>query len=133
MNCGGIRTLSVREDILDMEAAARQFEQEKSLHEVEQCFRNSEDFLLLSSIFSGVESDSYIPYCEISHEISQVLNTPLCDGNGSTGTQTSDCYYSGFGSSSLTSTENPHININVRFVLARVVCFTQTHARKYKL
>lgn len=116
----------MREDILDMEAAAKQFEQEESmLHEVKEHCKKSEDFLLLSSIFSGVESDSYIPYCEISHEISQVQdnsghqssNPPLCDGNGSTRTQTSYYDDSGFGSSLLMSTENPHINTNVRFIL----------------
>ncbi|XP_041997121.1 lysine-specific demethylase JMJ706-like isoform X2 [Salvia splendens] len=113
LNCGGILTLSVREDILDMEAAARKFEQESMSLEVEQCCRKSEDFVLLSSIFSGAESDSYIPYCEISQKTSQVTNHPFCDGNGSTGTQTSYCYYdSGFGSSSLMSTENPHCNTN---------------------
>ncbi|KAG6411535.1 hypothetical protein SASPL_129618 [Salvia splendens] len=49
LNCGGILTLSVREDILDMEGTARQFEQEESMSlEVEQCCRKSEDFVLLS-------------------------------------------------------------------------------------
>ncbi|XP_057799265.1 lysine-specific demethylase JMJ13-like [Salvia miltiorrhiza] len=114
LTCGGILTLSVREDILGMEAAARQFEQEESmLLEVEQRCRKSEDFLLLSSIFSGVESDSYVPYCEISHATSQVPSLPFSDGNGSTGIQTSYCYFdSGFGSSSLMSTENPHYITN---------------------
>lgn len=121
LSCGGILALSVREDILDMEAAAKQFEQEESmLHEVKEHCNKSEDFLLLSSIFSGVESDSYIPYCEISHEISQVQdnsghqssNPPLYDGNGSTRTQTSYYDDSGFCSSLLMSTENPHINTN---------------------
>lgn len=119
LDCGGILALSVREDILEMEAAARQFEQEESMSQkVEKCCRTSEDFLLLSSIYLGVESDSYIPYCEISRETSQVPNHPFCDGYGSAGTQTSYCYYdSGFGSSSLMSTESPHYNTNVRFIL----------------
>ncbi|XP_042055334.1 lysine-specific demethylase JMJ706-like [Salvia splendens] len=114
LDCGGILAVSVREDILEMEAAARQFEQEESMSQkVEKCCRTSEDFLLLSSIYSGVESDSYVPYCEISRETSHVPNHPFYDGNGSAGTQTSYCYHdSGFGSSSLMSTENPHYNTN---------------------
>lgn len=125
--------MSVREDILDMEAAARQFEQEENiLHEVEQHCRKSDDFLLLSSIFSGAKNDGYIPYCKtsfgLSNEISlvqdqlkhQPTSPPLCNGTGTTGTtgtETSYDFDSGFGSSSLMSTENPHINVNVRFIL----------------
>lgn len=65
--CGGIPTLAVRENILEMEAAARQFEEEDNiLQEFEQKHKNSEDFVLLSRIYSGAENDSYIPYGKIS-------------------------------------------------------------------
>lgn len=52
-----------------MEAAARQLEEEKAiLKEFEQKSGDDEDFGLLSRIFSGTESDSYIPYGVISLE-----------------------------------------------------------------
>ncbi|EPS73691.1 hypothetical protein M569_01064, partial [Genlisea aurea] len=64
--CGGNLNLCVRENILEIESASRKFEQENvAAYEVEQNCRNGDDFLLLSSIFSIDESDSYLPYCEI--------------------------------------------------------------------
>ncbi|KAH6830968.1 Transcription factor jumonji family protein / zinc finger family protein [Perilla frutescens var. hirtella] len=65
--CGGTPTLTVRENILEMEAAARQFEEEDDiLQEFEQKYRNSDDFVLLFRMFSGAENESYIPYGKIS-------------------------------------------------------------------
>ncbi|KAL3817910.1 hypothetical protein ACJIZ3_003815 [Penstemon smallii] len=106
--CEGTLTLSVRENILDMEAAASQFEQEKTiLDEVEQQCINGDDFLLLSTIFSGAENDGYIPYCKISfgsnNEIS-LRDNHLKRSPCSSSQQTFDA--SVFGSSSLKSTAN---------------------------
>lgn len=52
---------------MEIEAAARHFEEEKAiLKEFEQKYGDSEDFGLLYRIFSGAENDSYIPYGVIS-------------------------------------------------------------------
>ncbi|KAL3649622.1 hypothetical protein CASFOL_006025 [Castilleja foliolosa] len=108
MACGGILSLSVREDILDMEAVAMQFEQEENiLHEVEEQFKNGDDFLLLSRAFTSAMNDGYIPYCKTSIRTNEEI---LC--NGTETTRTATCYDSGFGSSSLMSTKSPHINVN---------------------
>ncbi|KAL6550515.1 Lysine-specific demethylase jmj13 [Orobanche minor] len=117
--CGGIVSLSVREDILDLEAAARQFEQEKNiLLEVEQQCRNGEDFRLISRIFPGAKNDGYIPYCKTSLTLNEEISltqdglnhTPsssaLCNVTETTRTGTS--YDSGFGLSLTIS----HINVN---------------------
>ncbi|XP_047976063.1 lysine-specific demethylase JMJ706 [Salvia hispanica] len=65
--CGGNPTLAVRENIVEMEVAARQFEEEKDiLQEFEEKYGNSNDFGLLFRMFSGSENDSYIPYGKIS-------------------------------------------------------------------
>ncbi|KAL0331606.1 UNVERIFIED_CONTAM: Lysine-specific demethylase [Sesamum angustifolium] len=123
LTCGETVTLSVREDILDLEAAARQFEQEENiLHEVEQHCRNSDDFLLLSSIFPGAEDDGYIPYCKIPFGLNKEMlltqdqlkhratSPSVCNGSGATKTETSDD--SVLGSLPLMSTESPHTNVN---------------------
>ncbi|KAG8382522.1 hypothetical protein BUALT_Bualt05G0086200 [Buddleja alternifolia] len=121
--CGSMLTLSVRDNILNLEAAAKQFEQEEYiLHEVEQHLRNGDDFLLLSSIFSGAENDGYNPYCkipfELDDEISVIVNqlehpagsspsqSILCIGTGSSRAENSDP--SIFGSSHLKSTKSHH-------------------------
>ncbi|KAI3453367.1 hypothetical protein Pfo_010030 [Paulownia fortunei] len=122
--CGGTITLSVREDILDLEAAARHFEQEENIsHEFEQNCRNVDDFLLLSSIFPGAENDGYIPYGKISFGLNKEISLTeeqskhpawsspcrsiLCNGTGTTRTETSDA--SVFVSSSLKSTKSLNI------------------------
>ncbi|KAL3647654.1 hypothetical protein CASFOL_008622 [Castilleja foliolosa] len=108
MACGGILSLSVREDILDMEAVAMQFEQEENiLHEVEEQFKNGDDFLLLSRAFTSAMNDGYIPYCKTSIRTNEEI---LC--NVTETTRNATCYDSGFGSSSLMSTKSPHINVN---------------------
>lgn len=67
--CGSSRILCLREDILDMEAAARQFELDKVvLHEVQQQSRKTDDFSLLVNMFPRAEDDGYVPYCEINFE-----------------------------------------------------------------
>lgn len=77
MPCGGSSTISVREDILKLETAARQFEQYKDVfNEVEQHFRNDDDFVSLSKIFSGTLCNGYIPYGKISSKLeSEICST----------------------------------------------------------
>lgn len=65
--CGGIQTLFLREDIFDMEAAAKKFEQEDSILD-EQLSRHSDDLILLYNIFPWAQSNGYIPYCDIDLE-----------------------------------------------------------------
>ncbi|KAL8520481.1 hypothetical protein ACS0TY_011122 [Phlomoides rotata] len=73
--CGGTATLSVRDDISELEAAARHFEQEDNvLQEFEQHYKNSDDFLLLSSIFLGSTNDGYIPYGKISFGLNKEIS-----------------------------------------------------------
>ncbi|CAN4128108.1 unnamed protein product [Withania somnifera] len=70
--CGSSRTLCLREDIMDMETAARQFEQDKVvLHEVQEQSRKNEDFSLLLNMFPRAEDDGYVPYCEINFDWSE--------------------------------------------------------------
>ncbi|KAJ8555179.1 hypothetical protein K7X08_012675 [Anisodus acutangulus] len=67
--CGSNRTLCLREDILNMETAAKQFEQDKVVfHEVQQQSRKIDDFSLLLNMFPRAEEDGYVPYCEINFE-----------------------------------------------------------------
>ncbi|CAA2938120.1 Hypothetical predicted protein [Olea europaea subsp. europaea] len=73
--CGGNPTLCVREDILDLEAAAKQFEQEEDIrYEVEQLDRNGEDSVQLAKMFSRAENDGYVPYCEINLEFNEEIS-----------------------------------------------------------
>ncbi|KAM3291926.1 hypothetical protein P3S67_020215 [Capsicum chacoense] len=65
----GSRILCLREDILDMEDAARHFELDKVvLHEVQQQSRKNDDFSLLLNMFPRAEDDGYVPYCEINFD-----------------------------------------------------------------
>ncbi|KAJ8538734.1 hypothetical protein K7X08_030030 [Anisodus acutangulus] len=61
--CGSNRTLCLREDILDIETAARKFE----LDDVEQ-YKETGDFAAHLSMFPQAEEEGYIPYCEINFE-----------------------------------------------------------------
>lgn len=104
----------MRDDILDMEVAARQFEKEENVvHEVEKHCRKSDDSVLPSS---GAKNDGYYG---LSTEISQLkhrpTSPPLCKGTATAENKTSYDNDSGFGSTSLVPTKYPHININVRF------------------
>lgn len=89
--CGGDCTLVVREDLAELEAVAKGFEQDDTvLEELQQPCRN-EDMQLLSTVFP-IEQDGYFPYCEIKFELD------------------SDAYYTGdlreFASVDHPSTEN---------------------------
>ncbi|GJX53619.1 lysine-specific demethylase JMJ706-like protein isoform X1 [Tanacetum coccineum] len=64
--CGNNFTISVREDILEIEAVARMFEQEKDIAtEVEQQSGIATDMILLSKMYPVTENEAYNPYCKI--------------------------------------------------------------------
>ncbi|KAL2901241.1 hypothetical protein RDABS01_026323 [Bienertia sinuspersici] len=71
--CGGGCTLVVRENLREMESAAKMFEQEEGLLEELQQSTVNEDFLL--SIVFPVEKDGYFPYCDIDFEVYQDYNS----------------------------------------------------------
>lgn len=76
--CGSNRTLCLREDILDMEDAAKKFEHEEVvLYEVQKLHRKSEDFLLISNLFPKVEDSDYVPYCDLSFELPGEVDSEL--------------------------------------------------------
>ncbi|CAN4077271.1 unnamed protein product [Withania somnifera] len=63
--CGSSRTLCLREDILDLETAARKFELDNNvLHDVKQ-YKGSGEFALLNMVLQA-EEEGYVPYCEIN-------------------------------------------------------------------
>ncbi|KAM0070046.1 putative transcription factor & chromatin remodeling JUMONJI family [Helianthus debilis subsp. tardiflorus] len=64
--CGDKFTISVRNNILDMEAVARTFEHEKDIiNEVQQQSGISSDMILLSKLYPLTEHEAYDPYCKI--------------------------------------------------------------------
>ncbi|CAL0331595.1 unnamed protein product [Lupinus luteus] len=64
LTCGSKYTLYIREDIMDMEAAAKMFEQEDgALNEI-QSDQNLCSYPL-SSMFQRAEANGYTPYCEL--------------------------------------------------------------------
>ncbi|KAG9154648.1 hypothetical protein Leryth_021147 [Lithospermum erythrorhizon] len=63
--CGGRRTLCVRENIQNMEAAAKKFELEVDLsHEIQQAQIDGDDFFLTLS-----ENDAYVPFSDVNLEM----------------------------------------------------------------
>ncbi|KAJ4728591.1 Lysine-specific demethylase [Melia azedarach] len=71
-SCGSNYTLFLREDIAEMEAAAKKFEQEEEiLKEVLQNSESGDDLYSypLSNMFHSVLEDGYSPYCEINMEL----------------------------------------------------------------
>ena len=59
-------TLSLREDISEMEAAAKKFEQEEKIFQEIQHAKSEDDISPLSDMFSiSEEEDGYYPYCEM--------------------------------------------------------------------
>lgn len=66
--CGSSRTLCLREDILDIDTAARKFELDDNvLHDVGH-YKEGGDFALLLNMFPQAEEEGYVPYCEINYE-----------------------------------------------------------------
>ncbi|XP_076950769.1 lysine-specific demethylase JMJ13-like [Bidens hawaiensis] len=64
--CGDKFTISVRDNILDMEAVARMFEQEKDIvNEAQQLSETATDMILLSKLYPLTEHEVYDPYCKI--------------------------------------------------------------------
>ncbi|KAL6974906.1 hypothetical protein U1Q18_044432 [Sarracenia purpurea var. burkii] len=70
--CEGNHTLCLREDICEMEAAAKKFEQEGDIlcQAQKQC-RSGDDLFLLLNMFPTAEKDGYTPYCEINFDLKQ--------------------------------------------------------------
>ncbi|KAI8530512.1 hypothetical protein RHMOL_Rhmol11G0064900 [Rhododendron molle] len=70
--CGHKRTLCLREDIYDMEDAAKKFEQEDDiLCKAQQQYANGDDFFLLLNNLPTSEQDGYTPYCNINLYLNQ--------------------------------------------------------------
>lgn len=68
--CSASRTLFVREDLSDLEAVAKKFEQEESvILEVQRQSRKGDDMDLLFQMFPRAEDDGYTTYCKIKSEL----------------------------------------------------------------
>nr|XP_043608846.1 lysine-specific demethylase JMJ706 [Erigeron canadensis] len=67
--CGTNFTLSVRDELLDMEAVSRMFEEDKDIaNEVQHQIKSGNERILLSKLYPLAEDDGYDPYCKISLE-----------------------------------------------------------------
>lgn len=73
---GGGCTLVIRNDLPELENAAKKFELDKELVEELQQPMGNEDLLSLSTIFP-VEEDDYFPFCDINLEVGNLSETPL--------------------------------------------------------
>ncbi|KAL8107642.1 lysine-specific demethylase JMJ13-like isoform X1 [Apium graveolens] len=68
--CSGNRILFLREDISDMEAAAKQFEQEEIvISEFKRHFGKGDDMYQLFKMFPRAEDNGYTPYCKIKLDL----------------------------------------------------------------
>lgn len=70
-SCGSNYTLFLRDDIAEMEAAAKRFEQEEGILKEVQQKAESDDLYSypLSKMSYSVREDGYSPYCEINMEL----------------------------------------------------------------
>ncbi|KAI7980365.1 Lysine-specific demethylase JMJ706 [Camellia lanceoleosa] len=126
--CGGDHTLCLREDIFDMEAVAKKFEQEEDiLTESQQQCRSGDDLFLLLNKFPTAEDDGYTPYCKINFDlIPEIVKTQdqiqqpelgsyswtmLSVGTENLGTEASDVSLS-FAAPTLHSFPEPAANIS---------------------
>eukprot|EP00256_Glycine_max_P055155 XP_014622207.1 jmjC domain-containing protein isoform X3 [Glycine max] len=79
-NCGSKHTLYLREDIMDMEAAAKMFEQEDGiLDEIRKQTKSDQNMYAypLSNMFQGAEANGYTPYCELKLDsVAEFYATP---------------------------------------------------------
>ncbi|KAF5801617.1 putative transcription factor & chromatin remodeling JUMONJI family [Helianthus annuus] len=67
--CGTNFTLSVRDELFDMESASKMFEDDNDItNEVKRQFRNESDTILLSKLYPLAENDGYSLYCKIELE-----------------------------------------------------------------
>ncbi|KAK9275026.1 hypothetical protein L1049_022284 [Liquidambar formosana] len=74
--CGSNRTLYLREDILEMEAAAKKFEKEDGIVvEIQKPAKSGDDLFILSNIFPSTKDDGYAPFCEINLELNPEIAT----------------------------------------------------------
>ncbi|KAL5551048.1 hypothetical protein UlMin_001224, partial [Ulmus minor] len=76
-SCGRSRTLCLREDISEMEAAARKFETEKGiLEEINQQAKRGDSMYSypLSNVSDRVEDDGYFAFCKIKFEVKPELS-----------------------------------------------------------
>ncbi|XP_019162632.1 PREDICTED: lysine-specific demethylase JMJ706-like [Ipomoea nil] len=72
--CFTSRILCLREDILDKEEVAKKFEQEDAvLHAFQQLQKKDDDFSVLSNLFPQLDDTAYIPYCDLSFELSEEI------------------------------------------------------------
>lgn len=68
--CSGNRILFLREDISDMEAAAKEFEQEEIvISEFKRHFGKGDDMYQLFKMFPRAEENGYTPYCKITLDL----------------------------------------------------------------
>ncbi|KAI3727951.1 hypothetical protein L6452_16575 [Arctium lappa] len=67
--CGSNFTLSVRDELLDMEAVSRMFEEDSDIvNEVQQQIINGTDMILLSNLYPLAEDEGYNLYCKIDYD-----------------------------------------------------------------
>ncbi|XP_057978405.1 lysine-specific demethylase JMJ13 [Malania oleifera] len=79
-SCGSSCVLFLREDIADMEAAAKKFEKEDGiLQEIQEHIKCGDDLFGLSNLLPNAEEDRYIPYCEISFTLNSAVVTTSQD------------------------------------------------------
>ncbi|KAJ9549610.1 hypothetical protein OSB04_022153 [Centaurea solstitialis] len=78
--CGSNFTLSVRDELLDMEAVSRMFEEDEDIvNEAEQQITNGSDMALLSKLYQLAEDDEYNPYCKIDFDPNCNLKQSVSD------------------------------------------------------
>nr|GEV76733.1 zinc finger MYM-type protein 1-like [Tanacetum cinerariifolium] len=67
--CGRNFKLSVRDELFDMEAVSRIFEEDIDIvNEVQRQFKNGSDMALLATLYPLAKEDGYIPHCDIDFE-----------------------------------------------------------------
>lgn len=71
--CGSNFTLFLRDDIVELEAAAKKFEQEGVLQEIQEGAEGGDDLYSYpsSNMFDSAVEDGYSPYCEIILELNK--------------------------------------------------------------
>ncbi|KAK9052841.1 hypothetical protein SSX86_029471 [Deinandra increscens subsp. villosa] len=76
--CGTNFTLSVRDELFDMETVSKMFEEDKdNIDEVKHQFRNGNDMILLSKLYPLAENDEYNLYCKIDLQQGRNLEHPV--------------------------------------------------------
>ncbi|XP_061343061.1 lysine-specific demethylase JMJ13 isoform X2 [Gastrolobium bilobum] len=83
--CGSKHTLYLREDITDMEAAAKMFEQEDGiLDEIRKQTKSDQNMYSypLPNMFQRAEANGYSPYCELKLDsVIEFYTTPVLSAN----------------------------------------------------